>query len=260
MSIWMLLESTEQRLPQLFRQVGAPELSLLFDSTELAPYHMQSPILVKADDRSGLLEAAQQTPEVWPGLIVQSEHPEEAVLAHLRQILLVRFEGNRRGVLRYSNPTTASYFFPACQTDQLKLWLGPVSHLSWYGGTWADRALGHVRWQGLEKPDAINWKASVHESVLEANQQLALQAQLQDHFLYRWWLKQNGLCYSRCRQWLGEGLHQGFTSAASLECYLAMRQVYPEGQLPVVSPTGPEQKRLNDLLIHLQQIPAGQES
>lgn len=260
MNTWMLLERTALLLPQLYRQVGAPELSILFDTTELAPYVKQSPILVTVDEQSGLLNTARQAPEDWPGLIVQSEDSTAVVLAHLRQILLVRFEGKRRGVLRYSNPVTASYFFPACQAEQLRFWLGPIHHLSWYGGTWGDHASGHVRWQDLKNPDADNWQAAACEPMLQANQQHALRTQLQDHFLYQWWLKQDGLCYSRCRQWLDEGALHGFTRADSLECYLRMRQVYPEADLPVVLPAGTDEKRLNNLLNHLQHNYAGQES
>lgn len=110
MNTWLLLERTNSVLPQLYRKIGAPQLSMLFDTTELAAYTEQSPLLVTTDENSDLLNAVQQTPEDWPGLIIQSEQPTVAVLAHLRQILLVRFEALGRGVLRYSNPVTASYF------------------------------------------------------------------------------------------------------------------------------------------------------
>src|SRR3546814_4419852 len=31
-------------------------------------------------------------------------------------------------------------------------WLGPISLLRWFGGTWADRAIGSQGWQQLSNP------------------------------------------------------------------------------------------------------------
>lgn len=260
MNTWILLERTKFVLSQLYRQLGAPELSMLFDATELGAYMDQSPVLVTCAESSDLLKTVQQAPEGWPGLIIQSEYSTAVVLAHLRQMLFVRFEGRRRGVLRYSNPVTASYFFPACQATQLKLWLGPISRLSWYGGTWADHALSANRWQYLENADAKNRGVSAHEPVLEADQQQALQRQQQDRFLYLWWLKQSDLCYSRCQQWMNEGQLSGFTEADPLERYMSLRRTYPQSDLPPALPPGSDESRLAHLQQHLQKHRFGQES
>ncbi|MCI8210595.1 hypothetical protein AUC61_13725 [Pseudomonas sp. S25] len=259
MNTWILLERTKSVLAQLYKKVGAPKLSMLFDTTELAAYTEQSPILVTTDETSDLLKAVQQAPEDWPGLIIQSEQPTVAVLAHLRQILLVRFGGRGRGVLRYSNPLTASYFFPSCQTDALKYWLGPINHLSWYGGTWADRALDASSWRNIENPEAQSWEPTAHEAALDSHQQHALQCQQRDHFLYRWWLKQSDLCYSRGQQWLHEGLDYGFTKVDSLEHYLNVRRDYPAPDVPQELPKGSDESRFAFLLYHLQKNSTGQE-
>ncbi|MCQ2994126.1 hypothetical protein ALP94_00581 [Pseudomonas savastanoi pv. glycinea] len=260
MNTWLLLERTNSVLPQLYRKIGAPQLSMLFDTTELAAYTEQSPILVTTDESSDLLNAVQQTPEDWPGLIIQSEQPTVVVLAHLRQILLVRFEALGRGVLRYSNPVTASYFFPACQSDSLKYWLGPISRLSWYGGTWGDRALNARSWRSLESPEGENREPLAFEFALDSHQQQALRCQQQDHFLYRWWLKQSDLCYSHGQQWLGEGLRYGFTKAHSLERYLDVRRDHPSPEVPQELPKGSDETRFAYLLQHLQKISTGQEN
>ncbi|EPJ84527.1 MULTISPECIES: DUF4123 domain-containing protein [Pseudomonas] len=185
MNTWFLLERTEHLLPNLYRQVAQPDLTRLFDSTSLAGYDEQSPLLVKDDD-SKLSAAILQAPEQWPGLMLHSDHSTEAVLAHLRQILFVNFEENRKGVLRYSNPATASYFFPACTVDELRFWLGPLTRLSWYGGSWPDRATGQMRWHEMENPAAHQWQALTfaHQAALSSNQQQALETQQQEHVLY----------------------------------------------------------------------------
>jgi hypothetical protein len=185
MKRWFLLERTEHLLPNIYRQVALPELTRLFDSTPLAPYDEQSPLLVK-DDASKLFAAIQQAPEQWPGLMLHSEHSTTAVLAHLRQILFVNFDQNRKGVLRYSNPTTASYFFPACTAVELKFWLGPLTHLSWYGGSWPEKATAEMKWHALENPAANEWQAPAvgHQSALSSSQQQALERQQQDHLVY----------------------------------------------------------------------------
>ena len=61
MNTWFLLERTEHLLPNLYRQVAQPDLTRLFDSTSLAGYDEQSPLLVKDDD-SKLSAAILQAP------------------------------------------------------------------------------------------------------------------------------------------------------------------------------------------------------
>jgi len=259
MNTWVLLERTNRLLPQLYQRLGAPQLVMLFDKTELAPYAEQSPVLVTCAEHSELLKAVQQTPKDWPGLILQSEQPRAVVLEHLRQILFVRFDGMRRGVLRYCHPVTASYFFPACRAHQLKAWLGPVTRLSWHGGTWADRASNTSAWKTLENPEANSEKAFAGDPVLDVDQQQALRCQQHDYFLYRWWVAQPDLCFARSQQWLSEALSYGFTEVGSFERYLNVRLAYPEPDVPLALPEGSDEFRLAFLLHHLQKQPARQE-
>lgn len=259
MNTWVLLERTPDLLRRLYQLVGAPQVSMLFDKTELASYTDQSPIFVPCDESSELLKAMRKTPEEWPGLILQSEQPGAVVLAHLRQILFVHFDGNRRGVLRYCSPVTASYFFAACEAHQLKSWLGPVKHLNWYGGTWPDRASNTRAWKTLENPKANSERAFVGDPVLDIDQQHALSCQQHDHFLYLWWGRQPGLCFVRSQQWLAEALRHGFTEVGSFERYLNVRRTYPKTDLPLALPEGSDEVRLASLLHHLQKQPVGQE-
>jgi hypothetical protein len=252
MNTWMLLERKDSLLPRIFQLSAAPKLALLFDTTELATYRDQSPILVTCTDCSSLLETAQNTPEDWPGLLIESDYSTEILLAHLRQILFIRFDGNRRGVLRYSSPTTASYFFPACSAGSLSHWLGPIRRLRWYGATWPDQALHESNWQECENLDAGQWEQRGHELPLDSDQQHALRAQSQDHFLYLWWCKRPEISYSQAQQWLHKGLDYGFEKPDSMQRYLTLRATYPQADHPALLPSGSDKFRLDHLYTCLQ--------
>ena len=260
MSTWMLLERKDSALPRIFQQIAAPELALLFDNTELVACRDQSPILVKCDHGSALLENVQNTPEDWPGLLIKSDYSTAIVLAHLRQILFVRFDGNRRGVLRYCSPTTASYFFAACTAGSLSHWLGPISRLSWYGGTWSDQALQQSRWQVCENLETNHWEPRVRELSLDSDQQRALGVQSQDHFLYLWWRERPNTPYELARQWLHEGLGYGFVKPDSMQRYLTLREAYPQADRPALLPTGSDEVRIDHLYTRLQQNHTARES
>ena len=78
---------------------------------KLNSFAEQSPLLVRLNNQPTLTQAIEQTPLEWPGLLIESACDTPSVLAHLRQILFVKFDQQRKGILRYSNPTVASYFF-----------------------------------------------------------------------------------------------------------------------------------------------------
>jgi len=174
MNTWMLLERTDSVLPDIFRQIDIPDFVRLFDTTELAIYAEFSPLLVKDTDQGALLKAMQQAPSHWPGVVINSEHSVDALLQHLRHILLIRFEQSRKGLLRYWSPSVASYFFPACTPENLNLWLGPISRLSWHATL---SAQGEARWQQLDNPHANRWAAvaSSHPPMLGVEHEQALQ-------------------------------------------------------------------------------------
>jgi hypothetical protein len=260
MNTWVLLERKDSLLPRIFQQIAAPDLALLFGTTELAAYVDQSPILVTCTDRSSLLDTVQKTPEDWLGLLIESDCSTAVLLAHLRQILFVRFDGNRRGVLRYSSPTTASYFFAACTASSLSQWLGPIRRLRWYGGTWPDQALHKSNWQECENLDAGRWEQRGLELPLDSDQQRALRAQSQDHFLYLWWCKRPEISYAQAQQWLHKGLDYGFEKPDSMQRYLMLREAYPQADHPAFLPSGSDEFRLDHLYTCVQPNHTARES
>jgi hypothetical protein len=72
----------------------------------------------------------------WHGLLLMSDASASTLLAHLRRMLTVSFGLHHRTLLSFYNPQTASYFFDACDARELSRWLGPISQLRWFGGTW----------------------------------------------------------------------------------------------------------------------------
>ncbi|MDY7568026.1 DUF4123 domain-containing protein [Pseudomonas sp. RTC3] len=170
MTTWMLLEHTDHLLPSLFRQMGRPDFVRLFDSTELMIYSQFSPLLVKDDSDGTLLQAIKEAPTHWPGLVIESEHSAEAVLEHLRHLLIIRFKQTRKGMLHYWSPAVAECFFPACTDENLNLWLGPIGRLSWH-------ASPETGWRSLDSSYASTWlpTTSLHLLVLSAEQSQALE-------------------------------------------------------------------------------------
>ncbi|GFZ68539.1 hypothetical protein PSE10B_50610 [Pseudomonas amygdali pv. eriobotryae] len=170
MKVYVLLERTDSLLEQLYQRLPDPAPAVLFDKTELAAYREKSPLFLDTSGSNTLVEAMHEEPESWPGLIIESPSPADVLLGHLRHILFVRFDGQRRGVLRYSHPVTASYFFTAEPPQSSAQWFGPISRLGWYGGTWEDLAQGKQRWFDVRNPHAPDWQPPQPQVTFGLNQ------------------------------------------------------------------------------------------
>lgn len=253
MGHWLLLERTDRLLPELYRLGEDPDPIRLFDGTELAACEEESPLLINAQANPSLLAALLNEPLTWPGLLLEATGTTEGLLAHLRHILFIRFDQERRGVLRYSRPRTASYFFPACDAETRPLWLGPIQRLSWYGGTWHDHADGREAWQQIDSQQAQMWHpgTTAQELHLSATQEQALQRQQGEHFLYQWWERQSGIRFETAWDYLSAGMQTGFVTAESLNAYLDLRHANPHTAPPDALPPGTDQERLDVLAKHL---------
>lgn len=254
MSTSVLLERSEYLLEKIYQATDDPSPSLLFDATELAECREQSPVWLDCARNPRVLEFMRQEPEQWPGLILESSVPTDTLLEHLRQILLVRFGEQRKGVLCYCNPTTASYFFAADAAQSLALWLGPVSRLSWYGGTWADQAEDKERWLSVDNPQAAQWRAmpGAAPARLSRQQEQALQRQRKEQFLYQWWKRQRGLPFTQASEYLEQGMDLGFVQAEELQRFLDLRLRYAQHGLPRLPAHTSNEDRLELLRRHWQ--------
>lgn len=252
---WLLLERTEHLLQALYQLGEAPDPVRLFDDTELAAYEAESPLLIDAQGNPSLLAAMRSKPLVWPGLLLETPASTQHLLAHLRHMLFTRFDQERRGVLRYSRPRTASYFFACCDAETRSAWLGPVQRLSWYGGTWHEYADGQEAWRHVENLQATVWRRAhtEHELHLSIAQEKALQRQQSEHFLYQWWEGQRGIGFQTAWSYLTAGMQAGFLTAKALTAYLDLRHANPYVTPPDVLPPGTDQERLDSLARHLTQ-------
>lgn len=259
---WLLLERTENLLSDLYRIGDNPDPLRLFDATELAHCEEESPLLVSADANPSLAAAVHNDPGAWPGLLLESARPVDDLLAHLRHILFIRFDAQRKGVLRYCSPRTASYFFPACDETSRAFWLGPIRTLSWHGGTWRDSAHGRAAWLSVENARAAEWNPAVTKNAapyLDKTQEQALRRQQHERFLYPWWQRQSATAFETAWQHLAEGMDAGFVSAESLQAYLDLRSAYPQATPPAAPPPGDDAERLAHLARHLQRSPTDKE-
>jgi hypothetical protein len=217
----------------------------LFEDTELHVLREQGPILVDLRTCPTLVDVCQRNAQHWHGLLLLSEAPVSTLLAHLRRMLTVTFGLHHRALLSYYNPHTASYFFDACDADELSRWLGPISQLRWFGGTWADRAIGSQGWQQLFNPGLAVSPLAVEES-LSARQREKLQTCLLEQHAWQW-SRSTGTEYTRLWSFQQEGLALGFSERPVLDGWLWLRLQYPDAvPVPPLSGRTP-QERLDDL-------------
>lgn len=251
---WLLLEYRDDLPEKLYRLGENPDPYRLFDGTELAPCVDQSPLLVSVAENPSLMADFLAQPHGWAGLQIDSAQPLPNVLQHLRHILFIGFDGSRKGVLRYSNPRTASYFFPALEGGDLPLWLGPIRRLSWYGATWRESAAQQAHWYCQENPHADQWQAIAGQKsfVLDKGHTQALQRQQTEKFLFHWWQKQSSLSFAEASSYLEEGMTSGFLSADSLSTYLEIRSAHRDATPPPPLPQGSDEVRLNHLKTSLE--------
>lgn len=202
----------------------------LFESTDFQRLSEQGPILVLLESDSRLWVETHTRPDAWPGIFMASQSEVEPLLGHLRRMLRVRF-AEHEGLLSYYSPQTASYFFDACDAEELGCWMGPISLLSWYGGTWADKAEGCLGWQQLRNP-RLSMASLPERAPLSLKQQGRLQECILGRHAYRW-SRSSGHAYTLIWRYLQEGLHCGFNDSAVLDAWLQLRVKHPGALIPL---------------------------
>ena len=244
---WLLLDvpcapQASATLQQTFTQA---RWFWLFEGTELQALREDGPVLIDLRTCPALAELCYEQVHVWRGLLVVSDASSSQLLAHLRRMLTVTFGLHHRALLSYYNPNTASYFFDACDAQELSRWLGPISQLHWFGGTWADRAIGSQGWQQLLNPGLAGTPLAVEES-LSAGQREKLQTCLLEQHTWHW-SQSTGTGYTRLWSHVQEGLALGFSERPVLDGWLWLRLQYP--QALVVQPLSglTQQERLDSL-------------
>ena len=154
---WLLLDvpGVPQAGASLRQQFVHARWFSLFEGTEFHPLRERGPVLVDLRECPALAELCQRAPHIWSGLLLVSEASPSQLLEHLRRMLAVTLGLHHRALLSYYNPHTASYFFDACDAQELSRWLGPIDQLRWFGGTWADRAIGCLLYTSPSPRDGL---------------------------------------------------------------------------------------------------------
>jgi hypothetical protein len=244
---WLLLDVPSApgaaRLVQ--EQFAEARRFALFEGTELHGLSEHGPLLVDLRQSPALVSLCHLDARSWPGLLLLSTASAPPLLAHLRRMLTVTFGLHYKATLSYYNPHTASYFFDGCDPRELSCWLGPISLLRWFGGTWADRAIGSQGWQQLSNP-GLPVPMLENEHSLSERQQSQLQVCLLERHAWRW-SRSTGCDYRSLWGYLQQGLALGFTERAVLDDWLWLRLQYPDAR-PVPELAGASQwERLDHL-------------
>lgn len=234
---WLLLDvPSAPGAARLVRaQFAKARCFALFENTELHGLREHGPLLVDLRHSPALASLCHLDPRSWPGLLLVSPSPAAQLLAHLRRMLTVTLGLHHKALLSYYNPHIASYFFDGCDPQELSCWLGPISLLRWFGGTWADRAIGSQGWQQLSNP-GLPVAALEKEHGLSDRQQDQLQRCLLERHAWQW-CRSTGCNYQRLWGDVQQGLTLGFTERALLDDWLWLRLLYPDAR-PVAGLAG----------------------
>lgn len=230
---WLLLDTLGmpgviERFKQRFEN-GYP-WSELFAETELQQLRGQGPLLLRMSPGSPLSAVLQQEPAQWPGLHIVCSVPKQQLLDHLRRMLIVRFGGHYKSLLAYYSVQTASYFFDATDAHELSRWMGPIHSLTWYGGSWSDKAEGIQGRQFVINP-ALEAAALTVEPALSQKQEAKLQQCLIERHAY--FASRGDLGdFQRTLEHVHEGLNHGFNNTVVLDLWLALRARFPKASVP----------------------------
>ncbi|PAU60432.1 DUF4123 domain-containing protein [Pseudomonas indica] len=257
--LYLLLEHDDDLLQRVYEQEPSAVPQRLFANTELDAHRDQGPLLVPLSTDDALLAAYRSAPSDWPGILLACDRPEAELLEHLQRLLIVRFDGNRKALLRYYDPRVASYFFPACDVQSSPAWLGPIRQVAWHGGTWADSAADEATWHCLNNPEAANATPMTAPMPLDDRQTRALERQQLERFVYDWQQRHPQQPFTLAWVWLHQGLAVGFDEYDDLTAYLDLRAQYPGHTDHPAPSTGETRQRLQQLRDYLEASPASKE-
>jgi len=244
---WLLLDapSAPGAAQRLGEQFAEAQRFFLFEATDLHEQREHGPLLVDLRQSPGLVSLCHLDSQSWPGLLLVSTASIEALLAHLRRMLTVTLGLHYKALLSYYHPQTASYFFDGGDPRELSCWLGPISLLRWFGGTWADRSLGSQGWQQLSNP-GLPVPALENEQGLSDRQRRQLQACVLERHVWRWSCS-TGQDYWLLWEYLQQGLALGFSEQTVLDGWLWLRLQYPDAQPVAELAGGSQRERLEQL-------------
>ena len=217
---YWLAETSSAQLAEIYQLEPDPNPVALFDNTRFVAHREQGPMLFRLSADGQMIDTLRTQPSAFKGLLLTTENPLEQLIHQLHSMLSVTFARNRKALLRFYDPHTASYLFPECTDQQLRRWLGPIHQLFWYGGTWSDIAGAQNAWHALSQSAAQAPLPDLPGLVLAGEQERALARQSIEKFAYDWLLQHPGENFSNLITRIQRGIAAGQDEEKSLTAWL----------------------------------------
>lgn len=228
---WFILNNPldQDQIKRLYKYHSNPRPYYLYENTLLEEGKEQGPYVVRVDDSPKFIQSYLDDANLWQGMMLETKVDKEQLLSHLKNMLVVRFEQEQKGLLNYFHPQVATYFFQM-PDYLLPFWLGPIDKITWYGATWQDK------YNGQQKLYQINNTNPTNDYILgEPNlseEQLALLKQCeQDLATYRLSQSQE-LDYSQVAHFQQEANSLGLDDEIAYRQYILLRQDNQNQPLP----------------------------
>lgn len=226
-TLYWLAETSTVQLADIYKLEPDPNPVALLDDTPFAPQRDQGPILFSLSVNGQMVEALRTKPAEFTGLLLTTRYPPGQLMQQLRSLLAASFGRHHKALLRFYDPRVASYLFPACTEALLTRWLGPISQLFWYGGTWADSAEQRYVWQALSQPDARPLLSGQPALALSDEQERALARQTTEKFAHDWLARHPGDAFTDLMVRIQHGIAAGQDEEKSLTAWLDNRAPQP---------------------------------
>ncbi|WP_019622388.1 DUF4123 domain-containing protein [Amphritea japonica] len=182
---YLLSDFHPQQLQRLFEIGDLDEKAALFDGSLFNEQLSYSPWLFEFGIESQLFEyyavtAEEQNVPQGVILLASTDLDFSQVLKQLQDRLVIRFDGQRQGLLHFQSPVIAHYLFNDGAVEDTDRWLGELKGIIWRhaelkGET--DHWRAHIQ-QHYSKPDQNEW-------VLTESQELALARLKKDQLIKR---------------------------------------------------------------------------
>ncbi|MEH6501182.1 MAG: DUF4123 domain-containing protein [Pseudoalteromonas distincta] len=218
--VYLLAELHPGLMELIYQNEPDPSPEYLFDHTPFSSLREQGPLLLSLSAQGGLLESLRQDPKKVQGLLLASHSPTEELLRHLRSILEVGFDQQRRAIMRYYDPFVASYFWPAISETELNRWMGPANEMYWFGGSWKDMVEQTMAWHALQPRQRSALTHRQSQFILSESQQQALVRQSLEQFAFNWLQRHPAEPFDQLFDRIQTGLAAGQDTESALSDWL----------------------------------------
>lgn len=218
-TIYWLAEPQKGLLEALYQVEPDPDPVSLFEGTSFSEQASQSPYLFSITAKGELVSSLMKEPQLFRGLLMTTVAPKPVLVSHLQSLLEVRFQQQRKALLRYYDPRVASYLLPSCTDCMLPRWLGPINTLAWFGGTWVDEFEGTLSWHSMNQRNNTEYDSS-QPLVLSDEQLQRLVDQGLERFAYRWLNSHPGHDMVRILEKIRVGMAAGHREEGALTGWL----------------------------------------